>query len=226
MSDRFGLVGVQLRDSPRSERIPQPAIEHLGERHVTGRYRRQAPQRGDSPIRRVCQFGPTAWRQPLQCICQGAVPPGPYNQSGAVFATVTLHHAAASYQPGDGRSRGESVTEIARNGTTPDELGLQIKERDWHPSTGTLAPLIQLARDEARKATTPPTSSARPNRPNGSSRRTNSAMPLGSSCWRRYHVPPGKEIDPGATLFTRMLSFASCCAIDLARLISAAFTTL
>ena len=39
-------------------------------------------------------------------------------------------------------------------------------------------PLIQLARGEARNATTSPTSSARPKRPNGSSRVTNSAMPV------------------------------------------------
>ena len=32
--------------------------------------------------------------------------------------------------------------------------------------------------------------------------------------------------EPGATLFTRILSLASCCAIALARLISAAFTAL
>ena len=53
----------------------------------------------------------------------------------------------------------------------------QIRERDWQPSTGTLAPLIQLARADARNATTAPTSSGRPNRPNGSSLLTNSAMP-------------------------------------------------
>ena len=59
--------------------------------------------------------------------------------------------------------------------------GDQIRERDWQPSTGTLAPLIQLARGDTRNATTAPTSSGRPNRPNGSSRRTNSAIPSGSS---------------------------------------------
>ena len=55
----------------------------------------------------------------------------------------------------------------------------QIRERDWQPSTVTLAPLIQLARGETRNATTAPTSSGRPNRPNGSSRCTNSAIPVG-----------------------------------------------
>ena len=35
-----------------------------------------------------------------------------------------------------------------------------------------------------------------------------------------------KRIDPGATLLTRILSLASCCAIALARLISAALTAL
>jgi hypothetical protein len=54
----------------------------------------------------------------------------------------------------------------------------------------------------------------------------NSAMPFGSDCCRLYHEPPGNEIDPGATLFTRMLSRARSRAIDLARLISAAFTAL
>ena len=58
----------------------------------------------------------------------------------------------------------------------------QIRERDWQPSTGTLAPLIQLARGDTRNATTAPTSSGRPNRPNGSSRVTKSAIPAGSSC--------------------------------------------
>src|SRR6185312_9807873 len=102
----------------------------------------------------------------------------------------------------------------------------QIRERDWQPSTGTLAPLIQLARGDTRNATAAPTSSGRPNRPNGSSRRTNSAIPSGSSFTRLSHDPPGNRIDPGATLLTRMLSFASCCAIAFARLISAAFTAL
>src|SRR4029453_1646257 len=46
---------------------------------------------------------------------------------------------------------------------------VQIRERDWQPSTVRLAPLIQLARVDARKATAAPTPSARPNRPNGSS---------------------------------------------------------
>ena len=70
-------------------------------------------------------------------------------------------------------------------------------ERPWQPSTGTHAPLIQLARGEARKATTAPTSSGRPKRPNGSSRRTKSAMPSGSACWRLCHEPPGKQDRPG-----------------------------
>ena len=58
-----------------------------------------------------------------------------------------------------------------------DDAGDQIRERDWQPSTGTLAPLIQLARADARNATTAPTSSGRPNRPNGSSVRTNVRHP-------------------------------------------------
>ncbi len=73
----------------------------------------------------------------------------------------------------------------------------QIRERDWQPSTGTLAPLTQLARGEARKATTVPTSSGRPNRPNGSSRARKSAIPTGSSRCRLSHDPPGNRIEPG-----------------------------
>ena len=69
--------------------------------------------------------------------------------------------------------------------TSPDRRRAtrnQIRERDWQPSTGTLAPLIQLARGDTRNATTAPTSSGRPKRPNGSSRLTKSAIPAGSSC--------------------------------------------
>ena len=86
----------------------------------------------------------------------------------------------------------------------------QIRDLDWQPSTVMLAPLTQLALGEDRNATTSPTSSARPNRPKGKFSRTNVAIPSGSSCWRRCHEPPGNEIEPGATLFTRMLSEASC----------------
>ena len=86
--------------------------------------------------------------------------------------------------------------------------------------------VIQLARDEARKATTSPSSSARPKRPNGSSRFTYSAMPAGFSCCRFHHDPPSNRNDPGDTLLTRMLDGASCCASDFARLISAALTAL
>src|SRR5690606_34201304 len=107
-----------------------------------------------------------------------------------------------------------------------EDLAGQMFDRLWHPSTVIEAPEIQLARGDARKAITSPTSSARPKRPNGSSRLTNSAMPSGSACWRLCHDPPGKRIDPGAMLLTRMLCGASCCAIALARLISAAFTAL
>src|SRR3954468_21676051 len=84
------------------------------------------------------------------------------------------------------------------------------KARLWQPSTTTDVPLIQLARGDARNATTAPTSSGRPKRPNGSYRRMKSAIPSGSSFTRRSHEPPGKRIDPGATLLTRMLSRASC----------------
>src|SRR6188508_883625 len=102
----------------------------------------------------------------------------------------------------------------------------QILDRPCEPSTTMEAPETQLALVEARKATTLATSSGRPKRPNGSSRLIMSAMPAGSACWRLCHEPPGNMIDPGATLLTRMLAGASCCAIALARLISAALTAL
>ena len=69
----------------------------------------------------------------------------------------------------------------------------QICERDWQPSTVTDEPLIQLARGDARNATTSPTSSARPKRPNGSSARTNSAMPAGSACLPLLPRASGKK---------------------------------
>src|SRR5262249_3012291 len=96
----------------------------------------------------------------------------------------------------------------------------------WHPSTTTDAPLTHEARGEARKATTAATSSGRPKRPKGSSSRIIRAMASGSDCWRRYHEPPGNMIEPGATLLTRILADASCCASAFARLVSAAFTVL
>ena len=58
-------------------------------------------------------------------------------------------------------------------------LQIRYSIRDWQPSTVIDAPLTQLARGEARNATTAPTSSARPKRPNGSSRLMKSAMPCG-----------------------------------------------
>src|SRR4029450_4953982 len=60
MSDRFGLVRVELRDSPRAERIPQAAIERLGERRVSRRYWRYAAQRGAPQIRPICHVGTSA----------------------------------------------------------------------------------------------------------------------------------------------------------------------
>ena len=98
--------------------------------------------------------------------------------------------------------------------------------RLWHPSTTMDAPLIQLARAEHRNATTSPTSSGRPNRPNGISRLRNSAMPVGSACCRRHHDPPSNRIEPGDTLLTRMFEGANCWASHFARLISAAFMAL
>ena len=91
---------------------------------------------------------------------------------------------------------------------------------------GMQAPVTQLALGEQRKATTAATSSGRPKRPIGISRRTKSAIPCGSARWRRSQPPPGNQIEPGATLLTRMLSFARSRAIAFARLISAAFATL
>src|SRR5947199_281972 len=60
------------------------------------------------------------------------------------------------------------------------------------------APASQLARGEATNATTSATSSGLPNRPNGSSRLTMSAMASGSAFCRRSQLPPGNKIDPGA----------------------------
>ena len=77
-------------------------------------------------------------------------------------STQTLHRRP------DRTSRGPVRRSATRN---------QIWERDWQPSTGTLAPLIQLEQGDARNATTAPTSSGRPKRPNGSSLVTNSAIP-------------------------------------------------
>ena len=66
-------------------------------------------------------------------------------------------------------------------------------DRDWQPSTVIDAPLIQLAAGEARNATTAPTSSARPKRPNGSSRLMNSAMPAGIGLLALVPRPAGKH---------------------------------
>ena len=79
-------------------------------------------------------------------------------------------------------SRSTRTVQRSHEPRAPMTARNQIWERDWQPSTGTLAPLIQLARGDARNATTAPTSSGRPKRPNGSSRLTKSAMPAGSSC--------------------------------------------
>ena len=73
-------------------------------------------------------------------------------------------------------------------------------DRLWQPSTVIAAPLTQLDLGDARKQTTLATSSARPKRPKGSSRLTNSAIPWGSDCCRLCHEPPGKRIEPGQTL--------------------------
>src|SRR5262249_20203301 len=125
--------------------------------------------------------------------------------------------------PGHEQRVGERLNRISEE---LNRAGHQMLALDWPPSTVAQAPVIQLARGEARKATSAATSSGLPNRPNGISRRMNSAMPAGSSCWRFHHDPPSKRIEPGATLLTRILSPASCCAIALARLISAALTAL
>src|SRR3954465_5058318 len=98
--------------------------------------------------------------------------------------------------------------------------------RLWQPSTTIDAPLTHDPRDGGRNATTDPPSSARPKRPNGSSRAIMSAMPAGSACCRLCHEPPGNMIEPGATLLTRVLGGGGCCASAFARLISAALTAL
>ena len=98
--------------------------------------------------------------------------------------------------------------------------------RDWPPSTVQQAPVTRLAWSDARKATTPATSSGLPKRPSGRSDLTKAAIPSGSACCRRSQLLPGKISEPGATLLTRMLSFASSRDSDFARLISAAFARL
>jgi hypothetical protein len=65
-----------------------------------------------------------------------------------------------------------------------------------------------------------------PNRPNGSSRRTKSAIASGLSRCRFHHDPPSNRIEPGETLTTRMFCGASSWASERARLISAALTAL
>src|SRR6185503_19238575 len=119
---------------------------------------------------------------------------------------------------------GSGLHEIRKPAQDHRGMIRQMFDRLWQPSTTIDAPLIQLARGDARKATTWPTSSGRPKRPKGSSRLIISAMPCGSVCWRRCHEPPGNMIEPGATLLTRMLAGASWPASALARLISAALT--
>ena len=94
----------------------------------------------------------------------------------------------------------------------------QINDLDWQPSTLTQAPVMSEARSEARKTTTFATSSGRPNRPSGISALTNCSIASGFSRQRRSQDPPGKRIEPGATVFTRMLKGASSLAIALARL--------
>ncbi len=68
----------------------------------------------------------------------------------------------------------------------------------------THVPDTQLALGDARNATTSATSSGVPNRPNGRSRFTMSAMPAGSAFCRRSQPPPGNRIEPGAIEFTRI----------------------
>ena len=93
------------------------------------------------------------------------------------FASASPRHSGPS--PGS-PARAAAVRRPTHRTDRPTKRPAdQIRERDWQPSTGTLAPLIQLARGDTRNATTAPTSSGRPNRPNGSSRRTNSAIPAG-----------------------------------------------
>ena len=54
----------------------------------------------------------------------------------------------------------------------------------------------------------------------------NAAIPSGSSRRRRSQLPPGNSVEPGATLSTRIPSFARSLAIAFARLISAALAML
>ena len=96
------------------------------------------------------------------------------------------------------------------------------RDLDRLPSTVTDAPAIQLARGDARKVTSAATSSARPKRPNGSSRLMNSAMPAGSSCCRFHQDPPSKLIEPGYAYF-RVSQFQEHTGETLAKSIETLF---
>ena len=80
----------------------------------------------------------------------------------------------------------------------------QVFDLDCPPSTLMHVPVTQLARGEARKATTAATSSGVPNLPEGIFSSTNLAILSGFSFWRRSQLPPGKTMDPGATELTRI----------------------
>src|SRR3990170_4716514 len=84
----------------------------------------------------------------------------------------------------------------------------QMLERDWPPSTLMQVPVIQRARSEQRKTTTSATSSTVPKRPKGMSAFTKRSMPSGSAFRRWSQPPPANQMEPGATLFTRMLNWA------------------
>ena len=107
-----------------------------------------------------------------------------------------------------------------------EELRLQINDRDWHPSTGILAPLNPARPGRRQKGDNAtnflcPAECVRTAVPAARTRPCHWGLP--AAAYATFHREK-KSIR--STLFTRMLSFASCCAIDLARLISAAFTAL
>src|SRR5207237_8192018 len=122
---------------------------------------------------------------------------------------------------GCGGARGNGSEQDQGQGLPPQMLG-----RDCPPSTGMQAPLRRLACPEQTNTTALATSATDPNRPNGISRRTNSAMPSGSCCCRRCHPPPSQRIEPGAMQFTVTPLDATSRASERTKLISAAFAAL
>ena len=155
----------------------------------------------------------------------------------AARASRTSGRRAARASPP--RARGSARRTCLRCGPRPPSLqrsrrlGASLgrpsdqNERDWPPSIVTHVPTTHDARCETRnvddvgdlvdRAETPPRELALRRRPRS---------PRGPRAGRRSQLPPGNSVEPGATLNTRIPSFARSRAIAFARLISAALATL